>query len=157
MSDAIYQCNICPKKDFRPISPEPGLLIGICSDHIAEYAGINCTLCGHHHHHPDNQPACQEFHVLLTADENEVIEWDAVVAVPVQWQMPTVPGSAVPGSAVPGSAVPGTATHVITPPVPAYDYYEDIPCPGCGGRYDGEDYGGRGCSRVCAYGEPEDY
>jgi hypothetical protein len=26
-----------------------------------------------------------------------------------------------------------------------------VPCPGCGGVYDGLDYGGRGCSRQCAY------
>jgi hypothetical protein len=126
MSNAIDCCNMCPKKDFRPISPEPGLLIGICSDHIAEYAGINCTLCGHHHHHPENQPACQEFHVLLTADPDEVITWDEVVA--------------------PAATV-----------VPVAEDYEDEPCPGCGGAYDGYDYGGRGCSRVCAYGEPDDY
>ncbi len=28
-----------------------------------------------------------------------------------------------------------------------------LPCPGCGGRYDGMDYGGLGCSRECAYGD----
>ena len=29
---------------------------------------------------------------------------------------------------------------------------ECMPCPGCGGRYDGYDHGGLGCSRRCAYG-----
>ena len=28
-----------------------------------------------------------------------------------------------------------------------------IPCPGCGGTYDGMDHGGLGCSRICAYGD----
>ena len=122
MSTTIDHCNMCPKKDFRPVSPEPGLLIGICSDHIAMYAGINCTLCGHHHHHPENQPACQEFHVIWTADPQEIIIWDEV-------------------------AVPAAAA----------EDYEDFLCPGCRGPYDGEDYGGRGCSRACAYGDTTDW
>lgn len=29
-------------------------------------------------------------------------------------------------------------------------------CPSCGGRYDGLDYGGLGCSRRCAYGDYRD-
>ena len=30
---------------------------------------------------------------------------------------------------------------------------ECVPCPSCGGIYDGMDYGGLGCSRECAYGD----
>ena len=28
-----------------------------------------------------------------------------------------------------------------------------VPCPGCGGTYDGMDHGGLGCTRHCAYGD----
>ena len=31
------------------------------------------------------------------------------------------------------------------------NYPDCVPCPGCGGPYDGEDYGGHGCTRACAY------
>jgi len=129
MSNTIDHCHMCEKKDFRPISPEPGLLIGLCSDHMGKHSSINCSLCGHHHHHPENQPACQEFRVLLTADDDELITWDEVVRTPVQEQNEH-------------------DHHGV-----ACNADECMPCPGCGGIYDGYDYCGRGCSRTCAYGE----
>lgn len=42
---------------------------------------------------------------------------------------------------------------------PEFDEKNDdewVLCPGCGALFDGYDYGGLGCSRVCAYGEGDD-
>jgi hypothetical protein len=134
------KCDLCSKDDFRTISPEPGSLVRICSDHMADFAGLSCSLCGHHHHHPENAPACVEFKVLLESENEQPLpEW--------------------------------AVDEVITEDEPEDDNWfvehqhygractskHCVPCPGCGGVYDGDDYGGRGCSRQCAYHQYDDY
>jgi len=138
--NTLKKCDLCFKDDFRTISPEPGVLVRICSDHMADFAGLSCNLCGHHHHHPDNAPACVEFKVLLESEQEQPLpEW--------------------------AEGEPATNEVIAADDEPEDDNWfvehahrgqpctstQCVPCPGCGGVYDGYDYGGRGCSRDCAY------